>query len=234
MDILTMIFVFIVFIIMFITPIIIPIVIFILISNKKKKNQSKEDNLYKQVILNDENFNPTFFEEKAKECITLVHENINKFDYNKLMPLESIELFNNHKEKIKSAINYGKMDAIDIKDIYYMNLINSYISGDKEVLGYKLKCKLYEFTIDYATKGISNYKQNGVITWMYAEFIRKKGVKTKESLEIATERCPNCGAFIEINNQSKCIYCDSTIINGNYSWVLNKIEPFYLLENINN
>lgn len=40
----------------------------------------------------------------------------------------------------------------------------------------------------------------------------------------ASERCPSCGAGLDVNAAGVCAYCDTKITSGRFDWVLSKIE----------
>lgn len=39
-----------------------------------------------------------------------------------------------------------------------------------------------------------------------------------------TASCPNCGAALAISDSGKCTHCDAAVENGQFDWVLSKIE----------
>ena len=54
------------------------------------------------------------------------------------------------------------------------------------------------------------------------KFMRSVGVLTRtETAEKTKHNCPNCGAPLEMVSSAKCLYCDSNITTGQYSWVLS-------------
>ena len=58
----------------------------------------------------------------------------------------------------------------------------------------------------------------------YWSFLRRKGRATKPGQAGLIEgQCPNCGAAIEMNQWSKCTYCQAMLRSGEFDWVLAEI-----------
>jgi predicted amidophosphoribosyltransferase len=55
----------------------------------------------------------------------------------------------------------------------------------------------------------------------YWTFIRSRRSKTKKS---ENQNCPNCGAPLKVSMAGECEYCRSKITNGDFDWVLSRIE----------
>ena len=54
------------------------------------------------------------------------------------------------------------------------------------------------------------------------KFMRSFGVLTREEdAKTVGLNCPNCGAPLEMASSGKCLYCDSIVTTGQYSWVLS-------------
>jgi hypothetical protein len=39
-----------------------------------------------------------------------------------------------------------------------------------------------------------------------------------------SQRCPNCGAPLDVDLAGVCKYCKASIMGGEYDWVLTRIE----------
>lgn len=55
----------------------------------------------------------------------------------------------------------------------------------------------------------------------YWTFIRGKDAKGPTRTD---PKCPRCGAPLSINMSGNCTYCQSKVTNGNFDWVLSRIE----------
>lgn len=51
-------------------------------------------------------------------------------------------------------------------------------------------------------------------------FSRNVGVKTNPNVELSSTNCSNCGAVIDVLDDGVCMYCNTSVVSGEYDWVL--------------
>lgn len=186
-----------------------------------KKNVKRNDDYLnhvkkvKQSIINtnlidlrndDPNFSKYEFISYAKEVIIAIQEAVEDKDLSSTTMFISDKFQESLKELIDS--NKYKIDGQEIMDAKIMK-----ISEDEN---------FWTITIELFISEIVNNSKR--VNHPYSlEFMRKKGVKTPKD-KLTTHNCPSCGAPSEQNNNGKCEYCQQTIKDGSFSWVLNKLE----------
>lgn len=188
--------------------------------------EEKEKQIIKKIKQTDPKFNTKRFKENTSDCISKIFDSYNNCDLNTLMLLESIYMFDIHKQEIELGRKRKQLKCIFPIDVKVLRLTKYEIDGTKEVLGCESYIMSKTTLMDPNTKKVNKLSDDYNTDFMYLEFIRTNGVKTKKLKLDSLKKCPNCGAIIELNEQGQCIYCDSTLINGEHDWVLNKIEPF--------
>jgi DNA-directed RNA polymerase subunit RPC12/RpoP len=88
-----------------------------------------------------------------------------------------------------------------------------------------ITCRIFAQMLDYIEDGkgkvVSGNKSKPVRFSEYWTFIRRRGAKdaTRDN-----NNCPNCGAALKVNMAGACEYCGSKITNGDFDWVLSRIE----------
>jgi predicted lipid-binding transport protein (Tim44 family) len=55
-------------------------------------------------------------------------------------------------------------------------------------------------------------------------FQRKAGAETKPNGGTMKQRCPNCGAPLQLDLAGICEYCRAPVMSGEFDWVLTRIE----------
>ena len=63
--------------------------------------------------------------------------------------------------------------------------------------------------------------------WDWTEdwiFQRPSSLVTGVPGTITSERCPNCGASVNVDITSICPYCDAAVISGKFGWLLTRID----------
>ena len=139
------------------------------------------------------------------------------FDYDVLRENLTDELYNMYESqlktlKIKNQKNIMKEIVLDNIQILSIDAV-----GELEEVKVYLCVSQYDYVEDKNHKvlrGTDKYKNivEYVITF----------VRSKESNGV--DKCPNCGAPVEIVSGGVCPYCDSTIVNQTNEFVMSKKE----------
>lgn len=175
---------------------------------------------------------PLFSEEKftrfTKELFLKLQNAWTARDWEPMRLFETPELFEQHRAQVQGYIDTNRINVMDRIAVNYSYLYNYSLQGDKEVLEVTLKSIMKDYIIDATTKELlEGSKTQDRHTIYKLTFERTKGVLTeKETDEIKTTNCPNCGAPTSITSAGRCEYCDSVILVGNHGWVLSNLEPF--------
>ncbi len=142
------------------------------------------------------------------------------FDYDALSKLCSNELFSRYKSQLEVLKSkHGKNIMSDFTPVKI--IINSVAVNNNMILvNLFLDVIFYDYVIDtitnQVTRGTKNKKLNNMYHLQY----------TKKIDPIDT--CPSCGSKLTELKDSKCPYCNSTIINNNQNFVLSNKEIIWL------
>ena len=189
-----------------------------------KLNNSNDLKFVEKIVSNDPNFSIDMFKEHAKECIDEVFIAYANGNINRLMGLESTELFNIHKSQIESGISNGSYETLLFQKFNNVNIVDYRVENNYSIISCKIWVNTRNVRVSGSTFEVVSYDESSTMHPMYFEFIRSINVKSNNEYDFALKNCPNCGAVIEINAQGNCIYCNSTLLNGEHSWVLNRID----------
>lgn len=55
-------------------------------------------------------------------------------------------------------------------------------------------------------------------------FVRRAGAVTRPGAGLVAQRCPNCGAPVQLDRNGVCAYCHVPVMSGDYDWVLSRID----------
>lgn len=131
-------------------------------------------------------------------------------------------LYNQTQKQIDEKIAKGIVDVI--KDVYVDTVCLTAYRRDREFeyVTVYLKAILTDYEIDERTRQVFRGDPNVKYELRYTlEFTRNLNVKTSSNNSVEN-RCPNCGAIIQMSNFGKCMFCGSIITTGRYSWVLSE------------
>ena len=201
--------------------------VFSSISHLMKKNRDNHLQydylLANEIRKHDPSFDVASFKINAGKCVYEVFNCFFDLNLERLKILESSDLYEIHKIDIETGIVSGNLITLEISPYINFYLEQYFIDGDKEVICCSAFISSEEKCFDPKTKKRLNDVSCLVLHKMKLEFVRHFGVKTVLGREFAIRECPNCGAEVNVNSDGKCSYCDSVVINGEHSWVLNKI-----------
>lgn len=213
------------FLIMFVP--FIGIVIFIAIMKKNKERKS--DLITSKIKENDTNFDVENFKEIVKNNLENISKSIMRCDYSGLMSVESKSLYENDAALIKQALLNNHLSIQNMESINSVDLVDYKMDNDFEHVYCKVRIYYRNISLIPGQNKITSADERGIINWKYVDVMRSTKVKTNQSQKVIINRCPNCGAELEVNNLGRCIYCSSYIVNGITSWVINRIEDYYWL-----
>lgn len=140
-----------------------------------------------------------------------------EFDTDTIRKLTTDEVYNMYSSqletlKLKKQKNIMKdIELIDAK-VIDIRKENNIITVDVY-----LNVRCYDYVIKEATKEVVRGKDNAKLNIKYKlSFIKSATNNNKE------EKCPNCGAPVDIVSSATCPYCDSTLVKTASDYVLSK------------
>lgn len=173
----------------------------------------------------DEDFSEDLFVSRVNTMFIQLQEAWQEKDWKKVRPFESDELFNLHNKQLQDLINSNTTNMVEEIAILNTKIRDYHEDSRIENLDVYLKVRLKDYIIDDNTRQVIEGDKNLEITMEYLLVMsRKMGVKTQLHEKTTVTTCPNCGANISINASGVCEYCDSVVSNGEFDWVLTRME----------
>ena len=203
------------------------IILYFIFSWRKKANKDF-NTILDRIKENDEYFDLEDLKKIVKENLVEISKCILHCDSSGLMNIESKSLYDIDSIKIKNAISNDFLEENVIESVEKVSLVDCKIKDGFEHVYFRAFISQRNISIIPSKNEITKMESYPVSTFKLIDVMRSVNVKTDPNVKANIHRCPNCGAEIEINNLGKCIYCGSYIINGNTSWVINRIDDYYI------
>ena len=172
----------------------------------------------------DPGFSESVFKDKAQTIFLKIQQAWTQKKWELARPYETDTIFNRHqsqmdeyitghKRNVLEDIIIGGIDIVKVqRDQYYDNII------------VRIKAQMLDYDIDETTKQVISGDNKTPRSFSeYWTFTRKAGVKSKGPEGVASDKCPNCGAPLNINQSGQCEYCGSIVTKGDFDWVLSSI-----------
>ncbi len=171
----------------------------------------------------DPQFNEQMFKDKAEAAFFKIQEGWERQDTSVMRPYISdgvLQRFTNQLSDAKSRgeknilenITIGHVDIVDVKSDTTFNYITT-----------KIDASAADYTVDSEQKMIRGSKTINGFT-EYWTFLRSIGVVTNLDKQLKDNKCPNCGAPLEVNATGKCNYCGAIVTSGQFDWVVSEIR----------
>lgn len=188
----------------------------------KKMNTLTINNNYNDVSLEQvESIDKTIDISKLKTHLFEIYEKIQiawmNFDYDTIRKNTTDELFNMYKAQL-DTLKLKKQKNI-MEDITFKEAKIYDIKKDQAVITVKvyLVVSFYDYVIKEATNEVVRGDKKTKMQVKYELTFVKSALNNNQ-----VEKCPNCGAPVDINASATCPYCDSTLVKTASNYVLSK------------
>lgn len=216
-------------IIALIVALIIIVIIYNITNNRNKPNGGsmnktmyKQSNNYQDVDTSKiTKIDPNLDISKLKTKIFNIYKDIQiawmNFDTDTIRKLTTDELYNMYSsqlETLKLKKQKNIMKDITLEDIKVIDIKKE---NNIITLSVYLKIKCYDYVIKESTGETVRGRKREKINIEYVLSFVKSSINSSKK-----EKCPNCGAPVEINSSSTCPYCNSTLVKDASDYVMSK------------
>ena len=202
-------------------PAIIIIVVIALSKNKKLKNNNRIVVTNNEQAINEiKKYIPSFDANKfllnGYGIFVRIEEAWMNFDLEKVRDCITDEMFNMYESQLTSMEMNGEQNIM--KDFKLINSAVTQARKQNNMLQVKTRytVEFYDYIINRSTKAIVRGNSNRKMRMVY-EFTFIKDIENKK-----LDKCPNCGAEININSAGICKYCNSKLVDDSKDWVMSK------------
>jgi predicted lipid-binding transport protein (Tim44 family) len=131
-------------------------------------------------------------------------------------------LWQQHRFQIESYRSGGKHNVLDGLSVASLTILAVHTDDNYDTITVRILASSADYDVNDAGKVIRGNRN--VEQW--AEdwtFQRAAGARTPAGGGTMTDKCPNCGAPLELDFSGVCKYCKALVSAGTYDWVLARI-----------
>lgn len=177
----------------------------------------------KKIKEQDSDFNEETFLKLAEQGFYTIQNAWGRQDIDAIKPYVSLAVYTQFATKISQQQNEDLLNHIE-----NLKIINSEIDGadtDKwfDTIHIKFKAQASDYQTCKKDGKIVKGSKQPTLFIEYFTFIRRKGIKTKETKSLWDGVCPSCNAELIVTENCKCQNCDCIVNSGDYDWVLSEI-----------
>jgi len=176
-----------------------------------------------KIKVSDPGFNEEVFKDKAQTAFFKLQEGWERQDLSIMRPFVSdpvLSRFTNQLADIKSRNEKNVLENIVVG---HLDITDARSDANFNYITVKIDASAADYTLDSQGAMIKGSKTPKGFT-EYWIFLRTVGVKSDSNKQLKDNKCPNCGAALQVNATGKCEYCSAVITSGHFDWVLSEIR----------
>jgi predicted lipid-binding transport protein (Tim44 family) len=170
----------------------------------------------------DPRFDRAVFLEQVQRTFFLVEEAWTTRNSDMSRQVMADGLWQQHRFQIESYNSSGKRAVLDGLSVLSITILAVHIDQNYDTITVRILASSSDYDVSDAGKLLRGSKD--VAQW--AEdwtFQRAAGAQTPAAGGTMTDKCPNCGAPLELDFSGVCKYCKALVSTGTYDWVLARI-----------
>ena len=139
------------------------------------------------------------------------------FDTASIRRLTTDELYNMYSSQLETLKLKNQKNIMDDIELIDVKVIDIRKENDVITIDTYLNVRCYDYVINEKTDKVVRGTSSSKINIKYKLSFVKSSINNKEE-----EKCPNCGAPVDIISSAKCPYCDSTLVKDASTYVMSK------------
>ena len=133
-------------------------------------------------------------------------------------------LWMNHNAQIQQYVQKGQRNMMDGLSLASATIVAASSDSGHDRITLRMHAASADYDIDTKTNKVTRGHKDIQEWYEDWTFERSSSAVTKPGGGLASERCPNCGAPLDVDLSGVCSYCKQPVMSGDYDWVLTRID----------
>lgn len=176
-----------------------------------------------KIKASDPQFNEQMFKDKVEAAFFKLQEGWQRQDTNIMRPFVSDSVLQRYASQLSSMKSRGEKDVMENIVIGHTDITDIKTDSGFNYITVKIDASAADYTVNYEGQVLHGSKTPKGFT-EYWTFLRSIGVKTNLDKQLKDNKCPNCGAALQVNATGKCEYCGAVVTSGQFDWVVSEIR----------
>jgi predicted lipid-binding transport protein (Tim44 family) len=169
--------------------------------------------------------NPDYHEEELTKRVQYIFVELqaawSSLQWERARPFVSDSLFQMLNYWISEYRRQHLRNVLEDVHIETIEPVKVVLDAFHDALTFRVFASMRDYTVDEKGAVVCGDRSTPRRFSEYWTFIRRRGRKGPTH---GNANCPNCGAPLNINMAGVCTYCNSKLTNGDFDWVLSRIE----------
>lgn len=171
----------------------------------------------------DSNFNIQVFKDKTENAFYKIQEAWERQDMNIARPFVSDSIMQRYTTMISDMHSRGEQNILENIVIGSMTIYSASADNNFDYITVKIDASAADYTVNSEGQLISGSKSDQPFT-EYWTMLRTVNTLTQADKQLKDNKCPNCGAPLQVNATGKCNFCGAIVSSGEYDWVLSQVD----------
>ena len=131
-------------------------------------------------------------------------------------------IWQQHQAQIEQYRAQGRRNVLENLAIASCTVVAAHTDQTYDTITTRIHAACADYDVDERGRVVRGNRSVNEWTedWV---FQRSSSATTKEA-NLATQRCPNCGAPLDVDLAGVCSYCHAPVMSGKFDWVLTRID----------
>ncbi len=173
-----------------------------------------------EILKYDSEFTESKFITYINNIFVQVHLAIVTKELENIKHFVSDDLYDKLTQKVNKLNEQNLIQMYDEINVAQTDILNYHIDNNTMIIEVNIVSRYLDYLID----SNGNYKSGNMETRMQKNnhLVFTKKINFKQSQTV--NRCPNCGASIDVNLNGKCPYCGTIYNLEDKNWILSSLE----------
>ncbi len=133
-------------------------------------------------------------------------------------------IWQQHKVQIDQYLAQHRRNMLDNLSIGDADVVAAHSDQSYDTITVRILAACADYDVDDSSGKVVRGNRD-VTQWREDwAFQRSSDATTKTGAGTMNQRCPNCGAPLDVDLAGVCSYCKAPIMSGKYDWVLTRID----------
>jgi predicted lipid-binding transport protein (Tim44 family) len=185
--------------------------------------ESSEEGLA-AISAHDPNFSREAFLEEVQRTFFVVQEAWTSRKPEMSRQVMADGLWQQHRVQIQGYIDAGKRNVLEDLAVGNLTIVGAHSDASYDTITVRVLAACADYDVDDRSGRVIRGNRQ-VENWMEDwTFQRSSRATTPAAGGTMTQKCPNCGAPLDLDLAGVCKYCKAPISSGDYDWVLARIS----------
>lgn len=175
-----------------------------------------------QIKTSDPQFNEQVFKDKAQAAFYKLQEGWERQDINIMRPYLTDSVLQRFTNQLGDYKARGEKNVLENVVIGQITIVDVRNDSNYNYITVKIDASARDYTVNSQGQMISGSKDIKGFTETWT-FLRTVGTQSDPNKQLKDNKCPNCGAVLQVNATGKCEYCGAVVTSGQFDWVVSEI-----------